>query len=166
MTTKLVSIIAATSHDGLIGVDGRLPWHCPADLKWFRTNTVGKAVIMGRKTYESIGKPLPNRRNIVISRTLYSTPDVTVVRSLQDALDLLYPIEEAMIIGGGSIYAEALPLATMLYLTRIPDDLCEDVDPTDSSKELTYFPDVSLDQWRCVYETCQDEVLFSIYSRT
>lgn len=116
----IISIIAAVASNGVIGRDGGLPWHLPVDLRRFRELTVGHAVIMGRKTYESIGRPLPDRRTIVMSRQPYAGPSgVVVAGSLQGALALAAGESEVFICGGGEIYRQALPLADRIYLTRL-----------------------------------------------
>ncbi|MDD1781622.1 type 3 dihydrofolate reductase [Enterovibrio sp. ZSDZ35] len=115
-----ISMIAAMAKGRVIGKDNAMPWHLPADFGWFKQNTLGKPVIMGRKTYESIGRPLPGRRNIVISRNAeWSAEGVESVVSIDDALMLVNDVDEAVIIGGGAIYAACLPLANRLYLTFI-----------------------------------------------
>ncbi len=104
----------------LIGKNNNLPWRLPADLKRFKSITLGKPVIMGRKTYESIGKPLPGRRNIIISRrTGYSAEGCEIVSGLDIAIGIASKDAEVMIIGGGSIYQQALPVANRMYLTVI-----------------------------------------------
>jgi len=118
-------LIAAVARDGAIGKGGELPWRLPEDLKRFKAITTGHAVIMGRKTFASIGRALPNRRNIVISR---STPDlplgVELAASLDQALSLARATDsEPMIIGGGEIYAAALPFATRLEITLVDVDV-------------------------------------------
>ncbi len=116
----MLSIIVAVAENNVIGHENSLIWHISEDLKYFKRTTSGHPVIMGRKTFESIGKPLPNRTNIVISRNPDFKPaGCTVVSSLEKALELLNPNEENFIIGGGSIYREALPLADKLYLTKV-----------------------------------------------
>jgi len=116
----IISMIAAMANDRIIGKDNQMPWHLPADFAWFKRCTMGKPVIMGRKTYESIGRPLPGRENIVISRDASLAIDgVTTVVSIEDALTAIGDVEEAMIIGGGTIYQACLPLATRLYVTLI-----------------------------------------------
>lgn len=138
-----ISMIVAMAHGGkidktqnayppgdssrVIGVENAMPWHLPADFAWFRQNTLGKPVIMGRKTYESIGRPLPGRRNIVISRdSLLRIEGVDVVTTPVQALELVKDVDEVMIIGGGSIYESFLPLSTKLYLTFIEADISGD----------------------------------------
>ena len=120
----IVAIIAAVAQDGTIGHQGRLPWHLSADLKRFKRLTLGHAVIMGRKTFASIGKPLPGRRNLVLTRQS-SAPlpaGVTACASLDTALAFCREQREsiAFIIGGAEVYRQALPLADQLFLTRVP----------------------------------------------
>lgn len=116
-----ISMIAAMANNRIIGKDNQMPWHLPADLKHFKAVTLGKPVIMGRRTYESIGKALPGRTNIVItSNTDYVLPDAIVVNSCDAALDKAQENSaEVMIIGGGTIYQHFMPVATSLYLTFI-----------------------------------------------
>lgn len=120
-----ISFVVARADNGVIGRDNALPWHLPADLKHFKRLTVGKPVVMGRRTFESIGKPLPGRHNIVLTRdAAWHAEDVTVVTNLAEAiaasgLDPKTRADEVMIIGGAAIYAEALPIATRVYLTEI-----------------------------------------------
>jgi dihydrofolate reductase len=116
----IISLIAAMANGRVIGKDNQMPWHLPADLKHFKAVTLGKPVVMGRKTFESIGKPLPGRKNIIISRNKhYQADGCDVVSSLDDALNLVANVEEVMIIGGGFLYQQTLPLANKLYLTFI-----------------------------------------------
>lgn len=136
-----VSIIVAMARDGAIGRGGDLLWHISDDLKRFKQLTKGHAVIMGRKTYESLPKrPLPHRRNIIISRNPeYRADGADVFTSLEEALESCRAEEEVFIIGGATIYALALPLATRLYLTEIDAD-CEDAD--------TWFPPFDRGEWK------------------
>lgn len=116
----LISLIAAMAEDRVIGRDNTMPWHLPADLAHFKQITLGKPVIMGRKTLESIGRPLPGRHNIVISRNPDFRPEgVTVVADLDAAIAAAGDVAELMIIGGATIYAQMLPRADRLYLTFI-----------------------------------------------
>ncbi len=118
----LISLIVAIDEDMGIGKDGRLPWHLRADLQRFKRLTMGHHLVMGRKTYQSIGKPLPGRKNIILSRDpAFQAPGCLVLPSLQEALDLARQgsEDELFIIGGGQIYAQALPLADRIYLTRV-----------------------------------------------
>ncbi len=115
-----ISMIAAMAANRVIGLNNKMPWHLPADLQHFKAVTLGKPVVMGRKTFESIGRPLPGRRNIVISRqTAPSDSKVEWVSSIEQAFDLLSDAPEVMIIGGAEIYKQCLPLASRLYLTEI-----------------------------------------------
>ncbi|MEH0666833.1 type 3 dihydrofolate reductase [Vibrio scophthalmi] len=116
----IISMIAAMAQDRVIGKDNQMPWHLPADFAWFKRCTMGKPVVMGRKTYQSIGRPLPGRTNIVISRdSSLSIEGVTVVASIEQALAVAGDVEEVMIIGGGSIYQHCLAQTDKLYLTFI-----------------------------------------------
>ncbi|MCO4836621.1 MAG: dihydrofolate reductase [Oceanospirillaceae bacterium] len=121
-----IALIVAASQNNVIGRNNQLPWHLPGDLQYFKTMTLGKPVIMGRKTFESIGKPLPGRDNIVISRqTNYAADGIKVVSSLEQAIalgqsiNLINGIEEVMVIGGAQIYEKSLDLADRVYLTRV-----------------------------------------------
>lgn len=138
-----ISMIAAMAHDRVIGKDNQMPWHLPADLAHFKRVTLGKPVLMGRKTFESIGRPLPGRRNLVISRNPdYQAEGIEVVGSVEAALALLAgsSVEELMVIGGGHLYAEMLPSSDCLYLTQI--DLAVEGD--------TRFPAFDDGQWQRV----------------
>jgi len=127
----ILSMIVATADNNVIGKDNDMPWHLPADLAYFKKVTLGKPIIMGRKTYESIGRPLPGRRNIVISRDESYVPQgkgaegVDTVTSVEQALALVdgsdgtMAVEEIMVIGGGAIYKHCLPAADRLYITHI-----------------------------------------------
>jgi dihydrofolate reductase len=120
-----IVLVVARAENGVIGVEGRLPWHLPADLKRFKAMTIGKPVIMGRKTFESIGKPLPGRHNIVLTRQPgWTAPGVQVVPNLAEAIAAtgLDPRSRAgaiMVIGGAEIYALTLPIATRIELTEV-----------------------------------------------
>ncbi len=140
----MISIVAAASENNVIGKDGRLPWHLPDDLKHFREITEGKPVIMGRKTYETIGKPLPNRRNIVVTHQNITLSGCDVVHSLKEALALAGHGQDARateicIIGGGEIYAQALPLASRIHLTRVH---------TVVEEGTAFFPEFSEAEWQ------------------
>ncbi|RJX70712.1 type 3 dihydrofolate reductase [Vibrio sinensis] len=116
----IISMIAAMATNRIIGKDNQMPWHLPADFAWFKRCTMGKPVVMGRKTYESIGRPLPGRLNIVISRDASLLIDgVVTVTSIDKALLEVGDADEVMIIGGGAIYAACLPIANKLYVTHI-----------------------------------------------
>ena len=122
----ILSMIVATADNNIIGKDNDMPWHLPADLAYFKKVTLGKPIIMCRKTYESIGRPLPGRRNIVISRDEnYSADGIDTVTSVEQALALVDgsdgsdAVGEIMVIGGGAIYKHCLPNADRLYVTHI-----------------------------------------------
>jgi dihydrofolate reductase len=142
----ILSMIVATADNNIIGKDNDMPWHLPADLAYFKKVTLGKQIIMGRKTYESIGRPLPGRRNIVISRDENYTPQgkgaegVDVVTSVEQALSLVTDIAEVMVIGGGAIYKHCLPNADRLYVTHIKASIDGD----------TKFPNYNDDNWQRV----------------
>jgi len=134
----MINLIVATSKNGVIGNDNSLIWHLPADLKHFKNLTTGKTIVMGRKTYESIGRALPNRRNIVITRQDDYDPDgCEVVSSLEEALLLCG--ENCFIIGGGEIYKQSIDIADKIYLTLIDEDFEGD----------TYFPKIT-SEWHVV----------------
>ncbi|AHN26798.1 type 3 dihydrofolate reductase [Gilliamella apicola] len=144
----ILSVIVAMAHNRVIGLNNQMPWHLPADLAWFKKNTLNKPVIMGRKTFESIGRPLPNRHNIVISRQIEPTDNkisnVSWVKSIDEAISLAQAQQpdEVFIIGGGNIYQQVLPLIDRLYLTHIDAELQGD----------TYFPDYLPEQWQVIYQ--------------
>ncbi len=123
----LISLVAALARNGVIGVDNRLPWRLPADLRHFRHLTMGKPVLMGRKTFQSIGKPLPGRTNIVVTRDAdFQAPGVIVVDSITAGIQAAEGHEELMVIGGASIYEAMLPQAGRMYLTFIHQDFAGD----------------------------------------
>jgi dihydrofolate reductase len=127
MTRPILSLIAALARNRVIGIENRLPWHLPEDLRYFKTTTQGKPVIMGRKTYDSIGRPLPGRHNIVLTRDgCWQADGVTVVHDLDAALQAAGNVPEVFLIGGATLYAEALPKADRLYLTEIDADFVGD----------------------------------------
>lgn len=132
--TRSLTMIAAVGRNGVIGVDGDLPWRLPEDLKHFRRNTLGHAVIMGRRTWDSLGRALKKRRNIVVSRQIgLKIEGAEVAHSLEEALELAWADDpDPRIIGGATIYAEALPRATRLLLTEV-----DQAPPGD-----TFFPDL------------------------
>ncbi|MGF1700686.1 type 3 dihydrofolate reductase [Photobacterium makurazakiensis] len=119
-----ISMIAAMANGRVIGKDNAMPWHLPADFAWFKQATLGKPIVMGRKTFESIGRPLPGRLNIVISRNPeFKAEGITVVSDIAEAKKAAGEVEELMIIGGGSIYSVCLPESDRLYLTFINFDV-------------------------------------------
>jgi dihydrofolate reductase len=135
----IVSLIWAMADNRVIGIENRLPWKLPADMQWFRKHTLGKPIVMGRLTFESFGaKPLPGRRNLIISRDAnYQTEGIEVYPSLEAALNAARDAEEVMIIGGASVYTQALPLAHRLYMTLVHSDVKGDA----------WFPDFPLNEW-------------------
>ena len=136
---KKISIIVAMSQNYVIGLKNKLPWHISADLKNFKIITLGNPIIMGRKTYDSIGKPLKDRDNIVISRDNSLKIDgVEVVDSLERAIFMTAEAPETFIIGGQQIYQIALPLATHMYVTKVEGNFEGDA----------YFPDYNQEEWR------------------
>lgn len=141
--TATLALIAALARNRVIGRDNRLPWHLPADLRFFKQTTLGKPLLMGRRTWESIGRPLPGRRMIVLSRDpAYQAPGCTVVRSLEEALTVADADAEVMVIGGASLYMQTLPLAARLYLTRVAAEVPGD----------TWFPEWDAQDWQLVWE--------------
>ena len=115
---KYFRAIAAMSLNRVIGRGNQIPWHLPGDFKWFKRVTTGQVVVMGRKTFESIGKPLPNRETIVISRSGFCFPGVRTVASLGE-IDLMAAGREVFVCGGAQVYEQALPLCSDLYLTLV-----------------------------------------------
>lgn len=139
----MISIIVAVANDGVIGGGNQLLWHISEDLRRFKAITSNHPVIMGRKTFESLGRPLPNRINVVISRNASLIIEgCTVVGSLEQAVAMFPPREEVFIIGGGEIYRAAMPLADKLYITFVEHSYEGD----------TYFPDIDHTMWRCIHE--------------
>ena len=123
-----LSIVVAMDDNRLIGSKNQLPWHLPADLAYFKKLTTGKSILMGRKTYDSIGRPLPNRRNIVITRNAnISIPGCEVVSSIDHALKLTKEDPEVMVIGGASLCEQLLPKINRLYITKIDGEFEGDV---------------------------------------
>ena len=134
----MVSIIVAIAQNGTIGDKNSLLWHIKEDMRFFRTTTSGHPVIMGRKTYDSIGRPLPKRTNVVITRdTNLVIEGCTVVHSLEEAVSMFDSAEEVFVIGGAQIYAQALPLAERIYLTVVGKEYEGD----------TSFPDIDYAEW-------------------
>jgi dihydrofolate reductase len=134
----MLSLIVAMAKHRVIGHENKMPWHLPAELAYFKRITTGHPIIMGRKTFESIGRPLPNRRNIVVSRNVhFHSPGVEVANSLETALALCAN-ENPFVIGGASLYAEALAITQKLYITEIDADLVGD----------TFFPPIDNAVWK------------------
>jgi dihydrofolate reductase len=134
-----LSVIAAVADNGVIGRDNTLPWHLPEDLKRFKALTMGHHILMGRKTYESLGRLLPGRTTVIVSRNpQYKVAGALVADSLPQALALCGDDAEVFVIGGNELYQAALPLADKLYLTRVHQDFSCD----------TYFPSYDATRWR------------------
>ena len=143
----VICLIVAAAENGVIGRDGKMPWHLPSELKYLRARTIGKPVIMGRKTFQSIGKPLPGRANIVITRDVgFAAEGVAVVHSFDAALGVAKDVaaasgaDEIMVLGGAEIYAQAMLLAGRVYLTQIAASPDGDA----------FFPPLEPSQWRLV----------------
>jgi dihydrofolate reductase len=137
----VIALIAARAANGVIGVDGGLPWHLPDDLKRFKALTTGHTVVMGRRTWETLTRPLPDRTNLVLTRDrAYHAPGATVVHTLDEAVE--HAGGSLFVLGGGDVYAAALPHATHLYLTDVHADVEGDA----------RFPQVDLSTWRLVRE--------------
>jgi dihydrofolate reductase len=128
MIEPVITLIVAVADNGVIGRDNTLPWHLPEDLKRFKRLTLGKPIVMGRKTFESIGKPLPGRHNIVVTRDAnYRRDGVTVVHDAEAALRAAGPVPEIMVIGGAELFRVLLPRAGRLHLTRVHGNIEGDV---------------------------------------
>jgi len=134
----MLSLIWAQDANGLIGAGGQLPWQLPADMAWFKKNTMGKAILMGRKTFDSIGRLLPGRTNIVITSQNIEIDGCDVVHSLNEAIAVADKREELMVMGGAQIYKLALSQANRLYITQIHA----------AFKGETYFPVLDTSEWR------------------
>ena len=132
-----VSIIVAIAENNAIGKNNQLLWHLPADLKHFKNTTTGHTVIMGRKTYDSVGRPLPNRRNIIITRQDIKIPGCQVVKSIEDALALSADQDEVFIVGGAEIYKQSIYLTHRIYLTIVHHSFDAD----------TFFPEINYNEW-------------------
>ncbi|MGB0589581.1 MAG: dihydrofolate reductase [Myxococcota bacterium] len=148
-------MVAAVSRNGVIGRGGELPWHIPGDLAFFKRTTMGHAILMGRRTYDSVGKPLPGRRNIVVTRQPdLVIPGCDVVHSLQEAIATARAggDSDPHVVGGSSLYTEAMPLATRLILTEVDQDV-EDGD--------TFFPEFNRSAWEEVSREAFDGYAFT-----
>lgn len=154
-----ITIVAAVARNGVIGVDGGLPWRLPDDLRRFKELTLGHVLVMGRKTYESIGHPLPGRATIVVTRNPSwdsGSAEVRVAGSVSEAIDAAAsPEREVFVVGGGEVYAEALPLADRLELTWV------DAEPEGD----TTFPEVDWSTWRELRREVGDGVAYVTYGR-
>ncbi|MFO8055359.1 MAG: type 3 dihydrofolate reductase [Bacteroidales bacterium] len=135
-----ISIIAATGKNNVIGKDNTMPWHMPADLRFFKKTTYGHPVIMGRKTFESLGKPLPGRKNIILSRNITlkdKFDNAIIVNSFSKALKAAEQAEEVFVAGGSEIYQLALPFTDRIYLTKIDVEVEGDA----------FFPEINEEEW-------------------
>ncbi len=163
-----LALVVAVAKNGVIGMEGGMPWHLSTDLKRFKRDTMGKPIIMGRKTFESIGKALPGRLNIVISRSEFSADDTVHANSIEAALFLAEgwakenDADEICVIGGGQIYGETLSLASRLYVTHVMAEPDGD----------TRFPEISEAEWRPIEreevprgEKDSAETLYVVYDR-
>lgn len=142
------ALMVAAASNGVIGRNNELPWHLPKDLQYFKQTTMGKPVVMGRKTFESIGRPLPGRTNIVVTRqTDYQADGIEVVNSLEEGLELAQRhaaekhVDEIMVIGGAELYKQSLPTIERVYLTKVHAEVEGDA----------FFPELS-SKWHCVSE--------------
>ncbi len=156
-TRKPLAMIVGMNANRVIGANGRIPWHSKEDMRCFRRTTIGHAVIMGRLTYESLPKrPLLDRHNIVVSRSITSLPDSEVVSSVEEAISLAHTLDPCpFVIGGAQIYRAALPFATHLYITEI--DIKADGD--------TLFPDISPIEWQIQREQKESNCTFQCWTR-
>jgi dihydrofolate reductase len=152
-----ISLIAAMSENGVIGNNNALPWHLPEELKYFRKMTLGKPVIMGRKTFQSMGnKPLPNRQNIILTHDKdFLREDALVVHSVDEALKAAGHCEEVMIIGGASVYQAFLLFTTRLYLTVVHQEYTGD----------TFFPTINWKEWDRVSEEKMDGFTVKVWDK-
>lgn len=138
----MISFVVAMDENRAIGKDNDLPWYLPNDLKYFKKTTMGKPIVMGRKTYESIGKPLPGRENIVVTRDQsYEAEGTTILHSVDEILQI--NAEEICVIGGSEIFKQFLPVADRLYITEIHHTFDAD----------TYFPELKDNEWKEVSRT-------------
>jgi dihydrofolate reductase len=140
----MIAIVVAASENNVIGKEGKMPWRLPKDLKHFKTLTLGHPVVMGRKTFESMGKPLPGRLNIVITRNgNYQAEGCEMTDTLEKAIATAQMHDtDVFIIGGGEIYRQALSLSDRIYLTRIAQNFEGDA----------FFPEIDLSKWKLIYE--------------
>ncbi|SVB95252.1 uncharacterized protein METZ01_LOCUS248106 [marine metagenome] len=152
----MIAIIAAMTADRVLGRNNRLPWHVPGDMKNFMRVTTGNVVIMGRNTFDSMGKPLPNRRNIVVSRTMAPRERVEVYRDIPTALHYAEADDkDVFIIGGAQIYRQCLAYANTMYLSYVKGDYEGD----------TFFPEFDESEWEVVKEEDFPEYTYRVYRR-
>ena len=141
MTDTKITLIVAAAENNAIGKDNKMLWHLPNDFKYFKKNTLEHSVVMGRKTFESIGRPLPERRNIILTRDLrYASEEVDVANSINEVMNYCRDEREIFIIGGAEIYKQTLPLASKVLLTRVHTFIDGDA----------YFPELLDHEWRLV----------------
>jgi len=160
----MISFIVAMDKNRVIGKDNQLPWHLPADLKFFKRVTMGHPIIMGRNTYESIGKPLPGRENIIVTRNKeYAQEGCTIIHSVDELLQMASrQNEEVFVIGGAELFQATFSMADRLYITKIEEEFTGD----------TYFPEFNQSEWELVSqekgirdEKNPYEYFFTIYNR-
>lgn len=136
-----ITLVVAAAENNAIGKDNQMPWHLPNDFKYFKKSTLGHSIVMGRKTFDSIGKPLPERRNIILTRDQhYNNPEVDVANGIQEVLTYCRDEREIFIIGGADIFKQALPLAQKVLLTRVHAEIAGD----------TFFPELPPSDWTLV----------------
>lgn len=141
----IISAIVAYANNYVIGKDNDIPWYLPEDLKWFKKNTLNHTIIMGRKCFESIGRPLPKRNNIIITRDMFFLANgCYIAHSIDEALNMAVDMgeTEVFIIGGGEIYTQCIDLYDKIYLTKVEADIEGDI----------FFPALDLNEWRLTYE--------------
>jgi dihydrofolate reductase len=152
-----VTLIAAVGRNGVIGAHNDMPWYLPEDFAFFKRTTMGHPMVMGRKTFDSIGRVLPGRRTIVVTRQPgWSHPDVETAHSLSEALSLAGPADEVFVCGGGQVYAEAMPWAHRLLITEVDQEPEGDV----------RFPEIDPTQWTEVRRETRDGFSWVTYERT
>jgi len=152
----MISIIAAMAKNRVIGKDNKLPWSIPDDLKNFKKLTTGNTIIMGRKTFESIGKPLPNRNNIVVSSTMQPLNGVQVCKNIQEALEKAKSIgKEIFIIGGAQIYEQTIPIADKMFISHVKKEHEGDA----------HFPNFEINEWQAEQKNDYPEFELVVYTR-
>jgi dihydrofolate reductase len=151
-----VTLLAAIGRNLVIGRDGQMPWHLPADLRHFKATTMGHPMVMGRKTFDSIGRALPGRRTIVVTRQRdWHHPDVETAHSLAEAFTLAGPADEVFVVGGGQVYAEAMPFAQRMVLSEVHD----------APEGDAFFPEWVDKDWREVSREHEDGFDIATYER-
>lgn len=136
-----ITLVVAAAENNAIGKNNQMPWHLPNDFKYFKKSTIGHSIVMGRKTFESIGKPLPERRNIILTRDQqYQNPEIDIANSIGEVLTYCRDEREIFIIGGADIFKQALPLAQKVLLTRVHATIDGD----------TFFPELAASEWELV----------------